>query len=189
MWMNNVINAAWVQDGASICKYVGILPYPFDVVEHYMLHAKYVNEFDANVMNQRTVQYMSYEELKEQYPDKDMQQGRSVCVMLYDVKFPFPFAKRIYCVNSTAFHDPETQESLFTYISKFVFGKVVLILIKTLLNQNGDMSFFEINYTLIKGGLRKYCTVKLYFVFLIELAVKSSEFVANYDLLLCTLVH
>jgi hypothetical protein len=103
---------AWVQDGASICKYVGILPYPFDVVEHYMLHAKYVNEFDANVVNQRTVQYLSYEELKERYPDKDMKQGRSVCVMLYDVKFPFPFAPRIYCVNSTAFHDPETQESI-----------------------------------------------------------------------------
>ncbi len=102
----------WVQDGASICKYVGILDYPFEVVEHYMLHAKYVNEFDANVTRQRTVQYLSYDELKMRYPDKDMKQGRSVCVMLYDVKFPFPFAPRIYCVNSTAMFDPETQESI-----------------------------------------------------------------------------
>jgi hypothetical protein len=105
-------NVSWVQDGASIVKFVGILDYPFEAVEHYMLHAKYVNEFDANVTRQRTVQYLSYEELKLKYPEKKMNQGRSVCVMLYDVKFPFPFAPRIYCVNSTAIFDPETHESI-----------------------------------------------------------------------------
>jgi len=103
---------AWVQDGACVSKYVGILPYPFEFVEHYMLHAKYVNEFDANVTNQRTVQYLSYDELKQKYPYKNMQQGRSVCVMLYDLKFPFPMSPRVYCVNSTAMYDPETQESI-----------------------------------------------------------------------------
>jgi hypothetical protein len=102
----------WVQNGASVSKYVGILPFPFDVVEHYMLHAKYVNEFDANVTNQRTVQYYTYEQLKEKYPDKEMKSGRTVCVMLYDVKFPFPLSKRIYCVNSSAMYDPVTQESI-----------------------------------------------------------------------------
>ncbi|KAL0490811.1 regulator of G-protein signaling [Acrasis kona] len=104
-------NVSWVKEGCFVNKYVGILHYPFDFVEHYMLHAKYVSDFDANILRERTVQYLSYEDLKKKYPWKDMKQGRSVCVMIYDLKFPL-MANRVYCVNSTAMYDPVTDESI-----------------------------------------------------------------------------
>jgi hypothetical protein len=105
-------DVAWIRGGASCSKYTGILPFSFELCEHYLLHGKYVSQFDPNVTRSRMVEYYNHEELKKKYPNVDIQPGRTCSVIFYDIKFPFPLAPRIYPVATSCLYDAETNEAL-----------------------------------------------------------------------------
>jgi len=107
-------DVSWMREG-SVSKFIGILPFSFEVCEHYLFHSKYMQVFDDNVVGHRTLEYYTHEELKLKYPTKNVSEGRTCAVVMYNVKFPFPLAPRVYCVAVSGYFDKESMEGVLIY--------------------------------------------------------------------------
>ncbi len=107
-------DVSWMR-GGSVSKFIGILNFPFEMCEHYMFHSKYMQMFDDNVVGQRTLEYYTHEQLRQMYPDKQVSEGRTCAVVMYNVKFPFPLAPRVYCVAISGYFDKESNEGVLIY--------------------------------------------------------------------------
>lgn len=115
-------NVPQVVHGGSCAKYVGILPFSFEFCERYIFNATNLTKYDDNIPRVTTRQYLSPEQLRQQYPNKKIDPNRSCALLDYELNLGFPFGKRQSLQVVTGKYDPVRKEAITLGKSFYGYG-------------------------------------------------------------------